>query len=40
MQQMEAQEIYVHILVLPQTSCVTLGKSPNLSLSPFPLWIK
>lgn len=32
MQKMEAQEIYVHILVLPQVSCVTLGKSPNLSL--------
>lgn len=35
MQQMEAQEIYVHILVLPQVSCVTLGKSPNLSLCLF-----
>jgi len=32
MQQMEAQEIYIHILVLPQASCVTLGKSLNLAL--------
>lgn len=32
MQQMEGQEIYVHILILPQASCVTLGKSLNLSL--------
>lgn len=40
MQQMEAQEIYVHILLLPQASCVTLGKSPSLSLHLPPLICK
>lgn len=44
MQQMEAQEISVHILVLAQASCVTLGKSLNLLLYlPSPMckmWIK